>query len=368
MKKIESQRQCDSHSGTRGDKQELLLSRRAILKVTGVAVGAGLMSWGPFVHAKPSSLTVTCWGGAYEDAVRKAFAEPFAKEKGVDVVLVNSADLTRMKVQVQKKNVTWDVFDSIGPQIMAGSREQLWEPIDPSLVDPAGLVYKPGKDYVPTYFYAGGIAFDPKRFPAGKHPTNFKEFWDVKAFPGRRGLRSRVSENLEMALLADGVPPEQLYPLDVERAFKALDRIKDHVRKWIETTPETVTLLANNELDFTYSYLSRVLPAQRAGQSVQISLAQTLNSFEYLAVPRHGRNTALAMEYVAFCMRPDRQAAFCEMVEFTPNTKAAMDLISASARERMPDMKDPNSIIIDDAWWGEHYESLQRRFTEWMLM
>lgn len=339
------------------------VSRRAVLK----AAGAGLIGWAPLVRAQSRALTVTCWGGAYEAAVRSAFVEPFSKEKGVTVTLVNNADMARMKVQVQSKDVSWDVFDSIGPQIMTGSREGLWERVDASRFDTKGLVRAPGKDYVPSYFYAGGIGYDPKRFPDGKHPTTFKEFWDVKRFPGRRGLRSRVSENLEMALLADGVDPAKLYPLDIERGFKSLDRIKGAIRKWIETTPETVSLLASNELDFTYTYLSRVMPAQRNGQSVAMSMAQTLNSFEYLAVPKYGRNTNLAMDYVAFCLRPDRQAAFCEMVEFAPNARAALDKLSAAARKRMPNMKDPNSVIIDDAWWGEHYEALQRRFTEWML-
>ncbi|MBV7485311.1 ABC transporter substrate-binding protein [Bordetella sp. BOR01] len=361
MKKHDAQH----HSRTAGSDQQAGVPRRTVLKAV---AAAGLAGWAPFVRAQSRTLTVTCWGGSYEAAVRSAFVEPFAKEKGVTVTLVNSADLTRMKVQVQSKNVSWDVFDSIGPQIMAGSREGLWEAVDTSRIDGGGLVQKPGKDHVSTYFYAGGIGFDPKRFPDGKHPTTFKELWDVQKFPGRRGLRSRVSENLEMALLADGVAPDALYPLDIERAFKSMDRIKDAVRKWIETTPETVTLLANNEVDFSYTYLSRVLPAQRNGQSVQMSLAQTLNSFEYLAVPKHGRNTQLAMDYIAFCLRPDRQAAFCEMVEFSPNALAALDSLSPAARARIPDMKDPNSIIVDDAWWGEHYEALQRRFTEWMLM
>jgi len=344
------------------------MSRRSVLKAAAALAGAGALSWAAPSRAQAKGITVTCWGGAYEAAVREAFAQPFTKETGIAVNLVNNADLTRMKVQVDGKNVSWDVFDSIGPQIMTGSRLGLWENIDPAIVSAEGLVQKPGKDHAGTYFYAGGIGFDPKKFPEGKHPSTFSEFWDVKRFPGSRGLRSRVSENLEMALLADGVPPEKLYPLDVERGFKSLDRIKQSVRKWIETTPETVSLIASNEVDFTYTYLSRVLPAQRAGTSVQMSMQQTLNSLEYLAVPKYGKNTRQAMQYVAFCLRADRQAAFCELVEFSPNAVAAMDKVSAAARARMPDMQDPNSIVINDAWWGEHYESLQRRFTEWMLL
>jgi putative spermidine/putrescine transport system substrate-binding protein len=99
-----------------------------------------------------------------------------------------------------------------------------------------------------------------------------------------------------------------------------------------------------------------------------MSMRQTLNSLEYLAVPKGGRNIQNAMRYVAFCLRPDRQAAFCEQVEFSPNVTGAVELVSADARQRMPDMKSPDAIIINDAWWGENYDKLQRRFTEWLLI
>jgi len=341
-------------------------TRRAFLQQAGAIAGAALLGAPAIVRAQSKSIAVTCWGGAYENAVRTAFAEPFTKETGIAVNLVNNADLARMKVQVESKNVSWDVFDSIGPQIVAGSRQGLWEKLDPAIVKTDGLITRMAADFVGTYSYAGGIGYDPKR-DGGRHPGTYAEFWDVKAFPGRRGLRPRASENLEMALLADGVAPDKLYPLDIERAFKAMDRIKPAVRKWIETTPETVTLIASNELDFTYTYLSRVLPAQRAGTSIQMSMKQTLNSLEYLAVPKYGRNTKAAMQYVAFCLRPDRQAAFCEMVEFAPNSAQAMSLVSAAAKARMPDLHDPNSIVINDQWWGDHYDALQNRFTTWML-
>lgn len=344
------------------------LSRRALLKAGAAMAGMATLGTALPLRAQGRGISVTCWGGAYEAAVRQAYAEPYAKETGVPVTLVNNADLTRMKVQVDSGNVSWDVFDSIGPQIMAGARQGLWTPIDTGIVDTGKLLQPAGKDHVGTYSYAGGIAYDPKKFPDGKHPATFAELWDLKRFPGRRGLRSRVSENLEMALLADGVPPAQLYPLDVERAFKAMDRIKPAVRKWIETTPETVSLLTSNEIDFSYSYLSRVLPAQRAGSSVAMSMRQTLNSLEYLAVPKGGKNIQDAMRYVAFCLRPDRQAAFCELVEFSPNVAGAAEQVSAAARARMPDMKSPDAVVIDDAWWGENYDKLQRRFTEWLLI
>jgi putative spermidine/putrescine transport system substrate-binding protein len=340
-------------------------SRRRFLHQAGaLAAGATFM---PAVLAQAKSIVVTCWGGDYEKAIKSCFADPYAKETGIGVSLVNNADLTKMKVQVDSKNVQWDVFDSVGPQITAGARQGLWEDIDAKIVDRSDLVSPGGKDYVGTYLFGGGVAYDPKRVPEGKRPQNLKDFWDVQRFPGRRGLRTRISETLEMALVADGVAPDKLYPLDVERGFKALDRIKPSVKKWIETTPETITLITSNELDYTYSYMSRVFPAQKAGSSVAMATGQTINSLEYLAVPKYGKNTEAAMRYVAFCLRPDRQAAFANTVFFAPNARKAVPLVAAESQQYMPDVLNPAHIIMNDGWWADKYDALQKRFTEWML-
>jgi putative spermidine/putrescine transport system substrate-binding protein len=272
-----------------------------------------------------------------------------------------------MKVQVDSKNVQWDVFDSVGPQITAGARQGMWEDIDAKIVDRSDLVSPGGKDYVGTYLFGGGVAYDPKRVAEGKRPQSLKDFWDVQRFPGRRGLRTRISETLEMALVADGVAPDKLYPLDIERGFKALDRIKPAVKKWIETTPETITLITSNEIDYSYTYMSRVFPAQKAGSSVAMATGQTINSLEYLAVPKFGKNTEAAMRYVAFCLRPDRQAAFANTVFFAPNARKAVPLVAAESRQYMPDVLNPANIIMNDGWWADKYDALQKRFTEWML-
>lgn len=352
---------CGSDTGTS------TLSRRRFIAATAVVAGAGVLGFTPRVRAA-QSITVTCWGGSYEKGIREHFADPFTKATGIEVILVNNADLTKMKVQVESKNVQWDVFDSVGPQITAGAKMGLWEDIDRSIVDTSDLVAPGGTTYVGTYLFAGGMAWDPKRFPDGKHPGNFKEFWDAQRFPGRRGLRTRISETLEMALVADGVAPDKLYPLDIERGFKALDRVKPLVKKWIETTPETITLLTANEIDFSYTYLSRVLPAQKAGSSVQMSMLQTINSLEYLAVPKYTKNKEAAMRYLAFCLRPDRQAAFGSTNNFSPNSRKGAALLPGDSAKSMPDMGNPNNIILNDAWWADNYDTLQKRFTEWMLI
>ena len=350
-------------SGTAGS-----VTRRSVL-MAGAGIGVTLATPAIWRGARADSgLTVTCWGGKYRDGIDTIFAKPFTEETGIPVTLIDNADLAKMKAQIDSGNVEWDVFDSVGPQIMSGSKQGLWEKVDGSIVDRSDLAAPGGDDNVGTYLFGGGIAWDTARFPDGKHPVDFKGLWDVDTFPGSRGLRPRVSENLEMALIADGVAPHDLYPLDVERAFAKMDEIKPAVKTWIEATPQTVTLVANGEIDFSYSYISRIRPAQLDGSTLNISMMQTLNSLEYLAVAKGTKNREAAMRYIAFCLRADRQAAFAEKLYFTPNSMAGLEAASPDARKYMPDMSNPNNAILDDAWWADNYTDLQNRFTEWLLL
>jgi putative spermidine/putrescine transport system substrate-binding protein len=344
-------------------------SRRQFLVGGTVAAAAITM---PYVSStlaqSDKTVTVTCWGGTYRDAVEKCWAKPFTAETGIPVTLIDNADLAKLKAQVDMKSVQWDVFDSVGSQITAGSREGMWEPVDKGIIDRSDLISPGADDYVGAFFYGGGVGWDKSRFPDGKHPVDFPGLWDVKTFPGRRGLSANIGETLEIALLADGVKPHELYPLDVERGFASLDKIKPHVRKWIESTPQTVTLLSSNEIDFAYAYIGRIKTAQDGGASVEMSYKQTLNSLEFFAVPKYSPNREAGMRYIAFCLRPDRQAAFGDAIFYTPNARKAFPLVSESARSFMPDMESPDNAVANAAWWADKYTELQKRYTEWQLM
>lgn len=346
------------------------VSRRALLKgAAGAVAAAGL---GPLIlipgKAKASErISLISWGGGYRKAWEDAFVKPFMKETGIEVVIADTPDLAKVKAQITSKSVEWDVFDSPGAMALAGAKEGFWEPLDKGIVDTSDVYVNVGADYLPYYMYAGGVAWDPKRYGEGKYPRTFPEFFDPERFPGRRGLRTRISETLDIALLADGVPPDKLYPLDVERGFKVLERIKPHVRKWIAETPQTISLLQNNEIDFSYTYSGRVKAAQADGVSIQFSFAETINSLNYVTVLKGSRHREAAMKLVAFTLRPDRAAAFADLLGYTPTARKAIPLISAEARKWMPDMNDKKNVVMDDKWWQENYTALQKRFSEWLL-
>jgi putative spermidine/putrescine transport system substrate-binding protein len=249
----------------------------------------------------------------------------------------------------------------------AGSKAGYWEPLSASLFDASDLSIPATKDLVPFYTFAGGIAYDPKRYPDGKYPKDFAEYFDANAFPGRRTFRNRPSETLEAALLADGVPPSKIYPLDVDRAFNALDRIKPSVAKWVDSTPQTITLLQTNEVDFSYSYASRVRTTAATGAGMAFSFAQTLNGLEYLAVLKNAPNKDSALKFVSYALQPARQAAVMELLGNTPNSKKAISMLSPATRKWLPDMSSDQNLIMDEWWWSDNFEKLSRRFKEWEL-
>jgi putative spermidine/putrescine transport system substrate-binding protein len=340
-------------------------TRRRFLLGSATAVAAAPFVLRPSKARAAERLVLVSFGGSLGEFLRDEWNKPFAAETGIEVTLATGPDLARAKAQVMSKNVEWDIFDGAGSTVFAGSKEGLWEPLDPAIVNRSRSLVKSDADRMPVFMYSGGVAFDPART---KPPArNFQEFWDVAKFPGRRGLRTRVSETLEMALLADGVDPARLYPLDLDRAFKALGRIKKHVAKWFDQTTQGITLIQTNEADYTYTYANRVKVAKQSGISIDFSLDQTINAMDYFVVLRGSPRKQAAMRYLEFVTRPDRQAAMSERLSFGPVTKGALEKVSAESRRWLPNVANPKSIVIDDEYWRDRYVETDKRFKEWIL-
>lgn len=343
------------------------LSRRRFL-VTGASVLAAPAVLRATRAQASNRLTFVTWGGTYRDNVYEGGIKSFTEETGIEVTIIDTPDLAKVKAQVMTGNVEWDVFDAPGALGQSGSREGYWEPFDDGMFDLDDLTVAPTADLVPFYTYAGGIAYDPAKHAEGTFPKNFTEYFDTDKFPGRRTFRDRPSETFEAALLADGVAPADMYPLDVERAFASLDRVKSSVASWVSATPQTITLLQTGEVDFSYSYASRVKGAIDTGTSVAFSFDQTLIDLEYLAVVKGAPNRENAMKFVAHMMGPKAQAATMERLAMTPVSRAAVPLISEDARKWFADLENPNNLVMNGAWWAENFEDVTRRFKEWVLL
>jgi putative spermidine/putrescine transport system substrate-binding protein len=344
------------------------ISRREILKAGSGLVLATFASpaiVSPASAQSANRLTMVSYGGSYGDFIRDGWNKPFTAETGIEVILAEGPDLAKAKAMVQTKNIEWDIFDSAGSIVIAGSRQGLWEPLDGKVTDGSRYVVPVSKDYVPVYIYSGGIAWDPARVKAPAQ--DFAQLWNTKSYPGRRGLRKRASETMELALIADGVDPDKVYPLDVDRVFKSLDRIKGSVRTWFDQTAQGITLIQTGECEYTYTFANRVKAAKEAGISIDFSFKQNLNALNYFAVLRGTPRKEAAMRYLEFVTRPAQQARMAEKISLVPIAKNADTMTSESAKKWQPDLKSTKNLFISDDYWADNFVKLDRRFREWLL-
>ncbi|MCK1520182.1 ABC transporter substrate-binding protein [Bradyrhizobium sp. 17] len=339
--------------------------------VNGVtAAGALFLGAAPFIASSRARaaerITLANWGGSTDDFMKEYWIKPFTSETGIAVDTVAGPDFAKALAQVQSNNIQWDLLDTGGGQAYQGGQLGLWEQIDTKIVDPARFVQSPPSFAVPTAIYALGIAYDPSRT---KDPARtFPQLWDVKSFPGRRTLMGTGGAPcLEVPLLADGVAPSQMYPLDLDRAFKALDRIKPNVVKFWTATAECISLIQRNEADYSTAWLNRVKLAKAAGISIDFSFAQCINLTGYFTVLKGTKHKEAAMRFLDFITRPEQQAALANKLGAVPVTKGAEQKIDAEARRWLPDLNNPNSLFVDNKYWADRYQELSNSYKEWSL-
>ena len=261
-------------------------------------------------RAAANELVVAGWGGPYQEAHRKAHFEPFSKATGIKVIETTFEDpLSRIKAMVEAGNVEWDVVNVGDRHVIVGTREGLLEPIDYKVVSTADLmpaaVHPRGTG---CDMFATAIGYHTRRYSAQNHPRNWAEFWDVKRFPGPRSLRKTPFGNLEIALLADGVAPDKLYPLDVDRAFRSMDRIKKHVTAWWTSGAQFTQLLSNGEVDLAAIWDGEVVSAIAKGAPIGVERNQALLSGDWWAVPKGAPHRENAMKFIAFATQAQQQA------------------------------------------------------------
>lgn len=357
--------------------QRFNYNRRQVLK-RGAVLTAGLMSaphvLRPFEARAAGQVVFASFGGSVLEALDSVFFKPFTKETGIQVITTGAVDLAKLKAQVQAQRVEWDILSLQPSEVLTARDEKLVDPIDYSIVKvtESDFIFPEAKGthWVSTQNYTGGIGYNSTKFPSGKGPNNWKDFWDVSRFPGRRGLRARPNDTLEIALMADGVPAEKVYPIDLKRSFASLDKIKSHINKWIDTAPQSIQLVQTGEVDLSYTFHNRVAAAQANGLPIEFSNQQLLVFLNAYSVPKGCRNPKGAMQLLNFMMQPKLQAELWDKVRLIPLASAAMQYISAQDKDKWIPQPNAGNLPIDANWWGEpgRLAEVTTQFRDWLLI
>src|SRR2546425_4958036 len=163
----------------------------------GVALGSLLLAPQEVTGQDKGKVVVQIGGGDWADANFEAYVTPFEKETGIKVVAVRDwMSIAKLKLMVESKKVELDVADIPRLHYLSAVKANYLEKIDYSIYNKTELskiddLSKQAYGVGAAYF-SYVMAYDTEKFPAGKRPTTWAEFWDAKKFPGARTLRAGV--------------------------------------------------------------------------------------------------------------------------------------------------------------------------------
>ena len=334
-----------------------------------------------------ADVTVMSWGGSYATSQTEAYIKPYIAETGVKVTMVDADNpATPVKAMVEANNVTVDIADVEYADAIRLCDEGMLEPIGMDAL-PAGADGTPAKDdflpgavtdcAVATIVFSTVYGYDTTKFPDG--PKTIADFFDTNKFPGKRGLGKRPKANLEMALMADGVPAADVYkvlgtPEGVDRAFKKLDSIKKDI-VWWEAGAQAPQLLADGEVAMTTAYNGRLFSAAVTdGKPFQVVWDGQVFEYDLFVIPKGAPNKEGAMEFVKFATSTQGLADQAKWISYGPARKSSAALVGkfndgkTDMAPYMPTNPDnmKNALGSSYEFWVDHDAELNDRFNAWL--
>jgi putative spermidine/putrescine transport system substrate-binding protein len=309
--------------------------------------------------ALAEDITFVSQGGAYQEAQSKAILEPAAKKLGLTLKQDSSPKAYPIiKTQVQSGKVSWDVVDLPTGDCLRGEQEGLFEKLDLKLIPNAAQLPPELKDdYSVGYIsYSTVLAYRTDAFKGKDVPKTWADFWDTDKFPGQRSLRNLPRPTLEIALMADGVAPDKLYPLDVDRAFKKLEQIKPDISTWWTSGGQSAQLISDGEVDMIQAWNGRITAVQAGGAPVAFDYNQGVLETNSLCVLKGTPHKDAAMKFVNEAIDAKLQAALPLIIDYGPLNPEAFKTgtIPAERAAKLP--SSPQNIsrqaLLSSKWWA----------------
>lgn len=335
--------------------------------------------------AQADPLSVVTWGGAYQESQENAFGRGFARETGTEIRwLEYRGGLDGIRRQVASGAPDWDVVDVLAQDARVGCDEGLFvrlpEDLFPEDMATDLVIPRPNACVGPNITWSWVTAYSLDGFD-GRRPSTLADFFDLQRFPGSRAIAAFPQANLEMALMADGVPAEQVYPLlgteaGVDRAFAVLSRISGNLQFW-SSGEEPVALLKSGEVVMTTGYNGRISAAILSGEDgIGAIYDHQILDEEWFAVVAGTENEAAALAFLRHVAEPEQQAAQARWIPYGPMRRSALKIIAegepwfhtgADVLPHLPTRagRAEAALVLDPEFWAEHGPELTERFGEW---
>lgn len=340
--------------------------------------GSAALLSAPYLGARPAAastqLRVRTPGGAFDDVKRKTVYDPFQKETGIEIVPV-PATMGKMLAMFKAGQVELDCIDTGNDALLQLEETGALMPIDyrafkyTHIDDVEASVRLPYQ--VGSFVYAFVLCYNTSVFPKGKEPKSWADFWDTKAFPGPRTLAGMESgaPNLEVALIADGVPMDKVYPIDIERAFRSLSRIKPSIVKFWDSGALSAQMMADKEAVLGVLWNTRAQAAIDGGAPLGVQWNQNQVLVQSYGIPKGTPNAEAALKFIDYSISADVQSRWFSAYQAIPVNKKAYPSTSKSLID--PDTKTPWTVskgfMNDIEWWSKNRAKVNAMWSDWVL-
>jgi putative spermidine/putrescine transport system substrate-binding protein len=313
-------------------------------------------------------------GGAYDDIMRRFVYDPFTAETGIRVTVV-AATAAKLIAMFRANNVELDLIDTGDAQLLTLERLGALAPIaydrwrwtkPDDITREVRLPYRVG-----NFTYASVLAYNKESFPGENHPKSWAEFWDAGKFAGPRMLADMASgsANLEFALLADGVPKDQLYPIDLDRALRAMTRIRPAIRRFWDTGALSAQMLSDREVVLGSIWNGRLQTLIDRNAPLAYTWNEHMIQVQALGIFKDARNVEGAQRLADFMMQPQVQAQYSKALIYGPTNERAFEGLTPDEIARMPGGENSRrtGFYQDIAWWHENRDRVSRAWSRWLL-
>jgi putative spermidine/putrescine transport system substrate-binding protein len=316
------------------------------------------------------TITVCSYGGTYNEGLEETIGKPFTKATGIKVIFTTRPIYAKMEAQVKSGNIEWDIVDAESRMWARGVNAGIFEPLDLGMIPTEDFVKGGATEHgVGIIYYSYNVCYRTDKWPAGEGPKSMKDLWDVKKFPGPRTMKLTAFSNFEAALLADGVPNDQVYPIDVDRALRKMSELKPHIRVYWKTGGQQQQIIREGEADLGFLSGGRMMQIAEQGVPITWIWQDNLTILDLWVMLKGTKNKEAAMKFIAFASAPERQAAFAEWTNYGPANQKAYDHIKKEKAILMPTYPEnlAKGVICNAEWYAKHEKDVEPRWEAWKL-
>jgi len=344
---------------------DMKLSRRSLVKLA----GAGALALPALRRARAAEvLYINTWGGPWEEAAKAHLFAPFTQATGIEIRTISPVSFAKLAAQVRTGAYEFDVTTLGVAELGRASQANLVDKYDESKIPAASLW--PGAvtlNGINSHAFANIITYRREKFPNGG-PQTWADFWDTAKFPGPRCLQNYAGRVLAFALMADGVEPAKLFPYDLDRAFKSLDRIKKDIRVWWSQSPQSQQLIRDGEVDIIGMWNTSAQQLVDQHVPVELVFNQAVVDVATWVVARGTPRAKNAWRFIAFAVQPERLAGFAQQNNYGPMNPACFKVLPPDVVRRMPTSPEnlKKAVLLDAEKLLPELDTMAKRFERWL--